>query len=544
MTARKASVLLVGPYDPTCGEYTFVSPPLGVWRLEGMLRAVDVEAVVFDPNCCDAEPERELEELVTSRRWDVVGFSTTGMTLRYDLALAHLVRRLSPGAILVAGGMEATFNTERMLELGPFHMAILGEGERPLKALVERLVSGQDLSGIPGTALKRPDGTVERLPNPALTREELRDAIVQTPYERMPYDKYWRRLEQSYRVRDLPHKADREMRLAEIRSVRLITLNYCPMNCTFCSSTNFLHAAQGSTARMARLDAGECLAMVKRIVSACPGVRTVIFQDDIFVFPNDTRVLPLCDGIVEAKARGELPADLQFISTNRIDSMTPERLAAMRRAGFRVLGFGVENVALPVLREFNKARIHPLIAPVLQNALDEGIVPFLDMIMTSPLGSLEDMAENFRQAYRWTIAGCEVGMYPYVIPFSGAAMSNNTSLRPETVYARQHVQGTTISWEQPSKILPRRPEVREAILSIEKTFDSSLALLERGVAHLPSRVRSLLWIVSAIPVLERLGQPMPALEDAEARLMGKLPWVKGLERERLLRHWRCEPSVA
>jgi len=37
--------------------------------------------------------------------------------------------------------------------------------------------------------------------------------------------------------------------------------------------------------------------------------------------------------------------------------MNPERLAAMRRAGFRVLGFGVENFSLGVLKEFNKPQI-------------------------------------------------------------------------------------------------------------------------------------------------------------------------------------------
>ena len=139
----------------------------------------------------------------------------------------------------------------------------------------------------------------------------------------------------------MPTKAAREAQLAEIRSVRLITLNYCPMGCTFCSSTNFLHAAQGSVASVARLDPEECLTMIKRIVAAHPLVRTIIFQDDIFVFTKDRRVLPLCEAIVRAKDRGEIPRQLQFISTNRIDAMTVERLTAMRSAGFRVLGFGV-----------------------------------------------------------------------------------------------------------------------------------------------------------------------------------------------------------
>jgi radical SAM superfamily enzyme YgiQ (UPF0313 family) len=525
----KPRVLLVGPYDPSCGEYTFLSPPLGVWRLAGVLEAAGITVDVLDPNCCLSSPEEELAWALCAADggYDVIGFSTTGMTLRYDLSLAHLARRMRPDALLVAGGMEATFNTESVMRLGPFDMCVLGEGERPLLQLCERLGAGSDWRGIPGTSFRGADGALQRLPQRALTREELRDSIFKIPYERMPYKAYWRKLERSYRVRDLPYKAERETRLGEIRAVRLITLNYCPMNCTFCSSTNFLHSAQGSTARMARLDAGECMAMLRRIVAAHPGVRTVIFQDDIFVFPTDARILPLCEAIVEAKRRGELPRELQFISTNRIDSMNPERLAAMRRAGFRVLGFGVENFSLGVLKEFGKARIHPLIEPVLESALQTGITPFLDMIMTSPRGSLQDLAENVSQAYRWTLRGCEVGMYPYVIPFSGAAMASDASLLTHTISMSRHVAGTEIVWDQPMKILPLDPVVRQAILEIEERFEERLAVLEQSVAHLPSRVRSLLWIVSSIPTLEERGLDMPDLDEAEAELLARLPGVLG-----------------
>src|SRR5438093_8029625 len=246
------------------------------------------------------------------------------------------------------------------------------------------------------------------------------------------------------------------------------------MRCTFCSSTNFLNAAQGSTAKIARLDAAECVSMIARIVAAQPGVRTVIFQDDIFVFRNDDRILPLCHAIVQAKERGRIPDDLRFISTNRIDAMSPSCLAAMSRAGFRVLGFGVESFALGILQEFNKAQIHPFIEPVLHTALGLGITPFLDMILTSPRCRLEDLAENIRRAADWLDAGCEVGMYPYVIPFSGAAMAGDLSLRPYTVFKRQHVAGTDVSWDQPAKIPPLDPTVREAIFAIEADFEAWL----------------------------------------------------------------------
>jgi radical SAM superfamily enzyme YgiQ (UPF0313 family) len=283
---------------------------------------------VFDPNCCAGPAAQALEKVLRSVRWDLVGISTTGMTLRYDLELAHVVRRVLADACIIAGGMEATFRPELMFALGPFDLVALGEGERPLLELADRLRHGAALQGIAGTAERSESGAIQRYPQRALSREELRDAIFKIPYERMPYNTYWERLEGACRVGSLPMKAEREARLAEIRSVRLITLNYCPMGCTFCSSTNFLNAAQGGVAGIARLEPEECMEAIRRIVTAQPGVRTVIFQDDIFVFTQDRRILLLCEAIVKAKATGDIPQDLQFISTNRIDAMTPERLRA------------------------------------------------------------------------------------------------------------------------------------------------------------------------------------------------------------------------
>jgi radical SAM superfamily enzyme YgiQ (UPF0313 family) len=528
-----AGFLLIGPYDPHCGEYTFLAPPLGVWRLAGVLEGAGIRVQVFDPNCCDEPPPRALEKMLAQNRFDVVGISTTGMTLRYDLELAHLVRRTTPDAKIIAGGMEATFKPELMFRLGPFDLVVLGEGEKPLLEIAHRLRTGESLRCIAGTAERAPGGGVNRHHQRALTREELRDAILQTPYARMPYRAYWERLEKAYRIGKLPSKADREARLAEIRSVRLITLNYCPMGCTFCSSTNFLHSAQGSVASIARLDPEECIVMMKRIVAAHPDVRTIIFQDDIFVFTKDHRILPLCEAIVAAKANGDLPQHLKFISTNRIDAMNPERLAAMRRAGFRVLGFGVENFALGVLKEFNKPQIYKHIEPVLQEALNLGITPFLDLILTSPRCTLGDFAHTIRMAYKWLLAGCEMGMYPYVIPFSGAPMSNDPALKPHTSYARRRIQGTVIEWEQPSKILPLDPVVRDVILAVEQSFETWLRHLETRTAHLPSRVRSLIWIICAAPILTMAGESAPDRDEAVEQLLLRLPGLDAAAREQL-----------
>src|SRR5256885_4932045 len=68
------------------------------------------------------------------------------------------------------------------------------------------------------------------------------------------------------------------------------------------------------------------------------------------LFPYTT-LFRSCEAIIAAKESGTVPRELQFISTNRIDAMSPERLAAMRQAGFRVLGFGIENFSHNVRSE-------------------------------------------------------------------------------------------------------------------------------------------------------------------------------------------------
>ena len=304
-----------------------------------MLESAGVEAKVFDPNCCREPPQRALERELASGAWDIVGVSTTGMTLRFDLELAHIVRRVAPEAFIVAGGMEATFRPELMFELGPFDLVVLGEGERPLLDLAARLRAGQPLGGIAGTAERTKDGKILTIPQRALNREELRDAIYSTPYEKMPYSAYWERLESAYRIGALPSKAAREAHLAEIRSVRLITLNYCPMGCTFCSATNFLHEAQGSVASVARLEADECLTMIERIVAAHPRARTDHLSGRYF----HLHAGPPNPAAVRGNHRGE--AERTDSAASAIHQHEPDR-RHVRRAPERHAAGGVSRAGL------------------------------------------------------------------------------------------------------------------------------------------------------------------------------------------------------
>jgi len=88
------------------------------------------------------------------------------------------------------------------------------------------------------------------------------------------------------------------------------------------------------------------------------------------------------------------------------------------------------------------------------------------------------------------------------------------------------VAGTEISWDQPVKILPIDPGVTDVILRIERSFEAMLGPLEKQAAHLPSRVRSLLWILSSLRIMEERGQYIADESEVRAELYARLPALR------------------
>jgi hypothetical protein len=93
-------------------------------------------------------------------------------------------------------------------------------------------------------------------------------------------------------------------------------------------------------------------------------------------------------------------------------------------------------------------------------------------------------------------------------------------------YARRDILGTDLSWQQPAKILPMDPVVAEVVLRLEHSFEAMLQSLEKDVAHLPSRVRSLLWILCSLPIMAEQGQEIAREDEVLAELTSRLPSLK------------------
>ncbi len=60
-------------------------------------------------------------------------------------------------------------------------------------------------------------------------------------------------------------------------------------------------------------------------------------------------------------------------------------------------------------------------------------------------------------------------------------------------------------------------------MRIERGFDTTLCELQASAAHLPSRLRSLIWILCSLPVLAEQGRPIADEWELRRELAARLP---------------------
>lgn len=355
-----------------------MAPALGCLRLTGFMNRRGHYAEYYDPNARNVhESMPTLEEKLAERAWDFIGFSLLEETLENDLRNIHLAHMICPSARLIAGGIEAQFNYQTVLDKTPCEIVVIGEGEIPVLALAD----GKPLEKIPGIVFK--SNAV------ALDQETFDEATGAIDWESIPYEHYWDFYSNLYGANMTAQNNE------EIHTVRLFSRNRCPIACKFCSSTNQLTWGAGENVPVISATHETILSVIDRIVESHPRVTTIYFTDDDFCI-NKRDVIRFCE-----KAIARNYGNLKFMCFARATDLTEELLDWMHRANFRRLIIGVESFSQHVLDEMNKRcrvdQIHNAMALVRKS----GIKAFTNFIMVTPESRLQDVEVTVTQALRY-----------------------------------------------------------------------------------------------------------------------------------------------
>ena len=414
----------------------FMAPALGVLRLAGFLKSKGHYADYYNPNLFAAtNTGATLEEKLQEHEWDIIGFSMLDETLVNDLGNIHLARRLCPNATLVAGGIEAQFNYQTILDKSPCQIVIIGEGEIPMLMLAEN----KPPHTIPGIVFKN-DAT-------PMTEELFNEATSAIEWEDIPYEKYW-----DVYVRMYGDRMNEE-RDKEIHTIRVFSRNRCPVMCKFCTSTNQLTWGSGMKVPVISASHDTLISVIKRVVKAHPRVKTIYLTDDDFCI-NKRDVIRFCQKISKMDF-----GDLTFMCFARVTDLTDEMLMWMKRANFRRLNIGVESFSQTVLAEMGKRCDAEQVHHGLRLLKKHGIRPFMNLILITPKTRIEDLELTIDQALAYTSDPFyNTGFAIAVIPQKGSAFYEEYCDFKSKVF---ELEGTPYHIRKDEMIWAEDPVVRE-----------------------------------------------------------------------------------
>ena len=292
-----------------------VYPPHGLMYLAGYLRAKrpEIEIKIIDL-MLRREPEESILSELKDFSPDLAGIHAMHFQARSMHRIAALVKQ-NFAIPVIAGGPYPSSEPLRALSDPNIDLAVRGEGELTFAEVIERLESGKNLSGLPGTAW-RSNGKASI----AADREFIRDidSIPFPAWELIELKKFfdWRVLAQN----DVRWRKE----LATI-----FTSRACPYGCTFC------HNMFGKRFRPRSPE--NVLAEV-RLLYEKYGVREIHVIDDCFNFDQAR-----AKAILAMLAQSGMDLKLAFPNGIRGDRLDAEMIGLLKAAGTYKVNFGIES---------------------------------------------------------------------------------------------------------------------------------------------------------------------------------------------------------
>ncbi|HZO08876.1 MAG TPA: radical SAM protein [Myxococcota bacterium] len=278
-------------------------------------------------------------------RPELVGI--TSVTLNHHIAsrIATWVRECDPRVPIAMGGPHVSFEIDGSFrDLPALDFIGIGEGEHTMVELARALGGRMDLRDVRGLAFR--DG----------------DAIVRTPARPLEDD-----------LDELPTPARDLVPLARYLAfdshASVVTSRGCPYECVFCSAPAWTGRKVRYRTPSLCVDEMEDLARL--------GFTEITIEDDLFTLYRK-HFLAVC-GELERRNTG-----LRWNAFSRVDTINPEIVATMARAGCQAICFGVESGSQELLDVAKKNSDLAKVREAMRMAQGAGITALASFIIGLP----------------------------------------------------------------------------------------------------------------------------------------------------------------
>lgn len=304
-TTDNVDLVLIYPPWPVLDDRAILQnslPPLGILSIASYMESLGYRVRVYDVHGEKIDDKEVLARLERDRP-RVVGISVlTNMSIP-ALKIAKLVKQAAPNCRLVVGGVHAETMPERMLRNSAIDAVVRGDGEEPMRAIMEGKPFGE-IAGLSFRIGQRVHNNPAQPVNPDL--------------DKYPFP--------AYHLVDFRNYFPAAGSYRNYPAINMLMTRGCPGKCTFCNSARTTLRARSPARVVDQI----------KLLHDKYGIRQIQFYDDTFTVFKQS-VLEFCDLMVKADL------GVTWTAYIRGDCFSDTMAAAMKRAGCHQVLMGVET---------------------------------------------------------------------------------------------------------------------------------------------------------------------------------------------------------
>ncbi|NMC07648.1 MAG: radical SAM protein, partial [Candidatus Lokiarchaeota archaeon] len=361
-------MLLVNPQSrfqqKALNAVTMPDIPLNLACIAAVLEEDGHVVRILDMNVI--ETKHELVNRLSEMDWGVLGFTGTTSVILNCYHAIRVMKRVARRAKVVLGGWHASAVPARTMEECPeIDYIVKGEGEVTIKELVKAISSHDDLSKILGIVYRDALGNIVENKERSLIKNL--DDLPFPALHLLPMEAY----------REIGFNTIAGYFKKDLYISAISTSRGCTGRCTFCAD----HVINHHTCRFRSPE--KVVSELKHAVEKYH-VRIFFFMDPHFTL-SPVRARKICELIIKEKLH------IKWACQARVDSVSPDLLAIMKKAGCTRIGYGIESGSPKVLKIMKKGASIVQMRDAIRWTKEAGMMAVIYLLYGMPGEMIEDV---------------------------------------------------------------------------------------------------------------------------------------------------------